>query len=281
MLVDGVKCFSCHKTKGPILGGARGHDDPQLAAADSGLRLLGGEAAKPEPGPGLGGRFPPGFDLGPDRGRFGDIDVLSAQAFKVDEHVRLGAERLRNREAFRLSARYPGGSKLLASMLGGLVTPVAGGRPGEVRPPLGGLGIPTAVPLAKVDQDMKGKIDAALRSSGYGTRWLEHQKASPSSILLDFSPAGPKPPRSTVEWGGTPAAVRKYDESRATVPVVLPSNSQPSSPKAFQKHEQHPGASLDDRQRDAVGGNHRCQRGRSRLPRQHAADRCSRSTTPR
>src|SRR5262245_22627398 len=149
MLVDGVKCFSCHKTKGPILGGGpwsnTTHNSLLRTAASE---LLGGEAAQPEPAPGLGGRFPPGLDINPRaRGRLGDIDVLSAQAFKVDEHVRLGAERLRNRDAFRLTTRYPGGSKFLVTMLGGLVAPGVGGRPGEMRPPLGGLGglgVPTA-----------------------------------------------------------------------------------------------------------------------------------------
>src|SRR5204863_216717 len=92
-----------------------------------------------------------------------------------------------------------------------------------------------AAPLVKIDEDLRGRIDQTFPPGTFSDRWLDSQKAAPSSILLDFTPAGPQPSQPNQEWGGTPALVRKYDTTRASAPVVLPSQRLPSNPKAFLK----------------------------------------------
>jgi phage FluMu protein Com len=261
-VVDGVKCFSCHKTHGPILGGGpwsnTTHNSLLRTAATEALSL-------PTPSADLAGpfhpRLPTGFDAAsPSGARFDGIDLLSAQALEVDAHVRLGAERLRNREAFRLLTRYPGGSKLLALLLGGLVASAPAAKPGDPPakpgdlpfkpgmlpfkpgdfPGMGGKVSHDAAPLAKADEELNAKIDQAFPPGSFSDRWLESQKAAPSSILLDFSPAGPPPSQPNLEWGGTPALVKKYDATRTATPVVLPSQRLPSNPKAFLKPALNP-----------------------------------------
>lgn len=244
-VVDGVKCFSCHKTKGPILGGGPWSNTTHNSLLrTSASELFGAANVAPAPGqfPGGIGFGPAGLGLNaPAANRFDGIDILSAQAFKVDEHVRLGAERLRNREAFRLMTRTPNGPKALTLLMTGLVTPATttpppGGRPERGRLPGFGVGVQReAVPLAKIDQDFKTRIDQAFSSTNFSVHWQGYQKVAASSILRDFSPAGPPPTRPGTEWGGTPALVKKYDQSRAETPVILPSDRVPSNPRAFLK----------------------------------------------
>jgi hypothetical protein len=260
-VVDGVKCFSCHKTHGPILGGGpwsnTTHNSLLRTAASEVFNLPGPPADLAAP---FRARLPMGIDVeSPSGARFDGIDLLSAQALQVDAHVRLGAERLRNREAFRLMTRYPGGPKLLALLFGGLVTPAPPAKTGElpVKPgelPFGPGDLPfgagdlagkagtlhKAVPLAKIDEDLRSRIDQTYPPGTFSDRWLDSQKAAPSSILLDFSPAGPQPSQPNLEWGGTAALVKKYDATRASAPVVLPSQRLPSNPRAFLKPALNP-----------------------------------------
>jgi phage FluMu protein Com len=234
-VVDGVKCFSCHKTHGPILGGGPWSNTNFNSLLQTAVAVVHGlPPARPDPGRVARPRLPGGIDPDPPPvARFDGFDVFAAQALEVDAQVRLGAERLRNREAFRLMTRYTGGPKMLALLFGGLVTPGSHVKAGDNRTK--GSGSHDAVPLAKIDEDLKAMIDLAFPPGSFSDRWHEFQKGAPSSILLDFSPAGPPPARPYVEWGGNTTLVKKYDALRADGSVALPSLRQPSNPKAFLK----------------------------------------------
>jgi hypothetical protein len=230
-VVDGVKCFSCHKTRGPILGAGPWSNTSfnsilQNAVAEQ-LSL-----PLPRPDPGRVDR--PRLEAKPPAAaRFDGFDVFAAQALEVDAHVRLGADRLRNREAFRLMTRYAGGSKVLALLFGGLVAPAPNAKAGDN--PSKGNGTHDAMTLTKVDEELRGTIDLAFPPGSFSDRWHEMLKAAPTSILFDFSPAGPPPSKPYLEWGGNTTLVKKYDATRADGTVALPSQRQPSNPKAFLK----------------------------------------------
>src|SRR5262249_28437273 len=176
---------------------------------------LGLPPARPDPGRVAKARPPAGIDPDPPAARFDGFDVFAAQALEVDAPVRLGAERLRYREAFRLMTRYAGGQKVLAQLFGGLVAPAPGVKAGDNRGKGGGSH--QAAASAKVEEDLKATLALASPPGSFSDRWHEFQKTAPSSILHDFSPAGP-PPRPYHEWGGSTALVKKYDATRADGP---------------------------------------------------------------
>jgi hypothetical protein len=186
--VDGVKCLSCHKTRGPILGAA-----PWSNTAHNSL-VRGALTDKAD-----------------------GLSLITSNAGEVDARVREAADLLRNRELFKMLARTPAGRKVYPILLGGLVAPDS---------------------FEEADRRLREKIDLTLVDSfrRLTLEWADAQKAGRSSILSDFSPAGPPPPpRRPGEWGGTQNAVEAYDAKRAGGNPGLPSAHQPSNPKAFMK----------------------------------------------
>jgi hypothetical protein len=96
-VVDGGKCFSCHKNRGPILGADpwsnTAHDELVRIALSDRLRL-----APP-------GRVNP---VGLQRDRIDGMVLLAPDGPDVDFGVRLGATLRLNREVFRAMNRTPG-----------------------------------------------------------------------------------------------------------------------------------------------------------------------------
>jgi len=198
-VVDGIRCFSCHKNRGPILGAKpwsnTTHNDIIRRATE--LALF------PAPQARVGGRD-----------RIDGIAMLFSQAPEVDAAVRQGASLYRDRDTFRLLSRDPDGRKAFSILLCGIASP-------------GGI--------EKVDQDIKGNVNKAFSRSfsKFSSGWLNLQKTSKSSILNDFSPAGSVgTPRG---WSGSTSIVMKYDISRLSGNHGLTSAAQPSNPKAFIK----------------------------------------------
>ena len=106
-VLDGTRCFSCHKNRGPILGVAPWSN----TAHRPGLR------ATPKAGP-----VPDDFD---------GMHLQKPQAAAVDAAVRHGAGALRDRESAKLLARTAEGRKALAMLLAAVVSakPITDSRP--------------------------------------------------------------------------------------------------------------------------------------------------------
>jgi hypothetical protein len=119
---------------------------------------------------------------------------------------------------------------LLATLFGGVVMPMPSVNARGSRIP--GPGVRVATPLAVVHRQRQGWIDESLRSTGFARDWRDSQNVAASSILIDFSPAGPSA-QLGFEWGGNALVVRNYDQTRAEGPVILPSHHRPSNPRAF------------------------------------------------
>lgn len=149
-LLDGVRCFSCHKNRGPILGVGPWsntmhneliHDAAADAIGDSLLRS-------------------PLFTDG--------IDHFTAHAFEVDAAVRQGGDLLRDRAVFKHLAATADGRKALVLLVDAVLTPG---------------------PLREHDKRIKKELDALALGEFLGNARLARQAAFPSE-LLDFNPAG-------------------------------------------------------------------------------------------
>jgi hypothetical protein len=243
-VVDGGKCFACHKNKGPILGTAPWTNTTH----HSGFRTLVSAkfnlpAALPAGGAGAG-----------MRDRIDGMALAAPQAQVVDDVVRLGALLRLQRETFRLMNRYDGGRKAVVAML------VAAARPGQLNP---------NDRQAKFVTDQWGNDESYLR---FAKEWVSLARSTSTGILIDFAPI----PKPLYEWAGQQAqplptpppggftslrAAQSYerrletalrsqqlqaaqkvsklqqlatlDAVRATGQHGMPSAAQPSNPKAF------------------------------------------------
>ena len=235
-VVDGGKCFSCHKNRGPILSAApwtnTAHDDFVRAAMTARLGL----AVTPVPG---GSRAaPPLVPLtGEPRDLVDGMALAHPQAAEVDFGVRLGGGIRRNREVFRLLNRTDDGRKAFVALL------VAVAEPGS---------------LERGNSKWKAAVDAVMDRSfiRFSTDWVALQRASNSGVLHNFNPVEPTPPGDTRSQAATagrgwrwhlsssPAVAEKtiakrvamtheYDSARQAGRAPLPSYAQPSNPKAF------------------------------------------------
>jgi hypothetical protein len=265
-VVDGGKCFSCHKNRGPILGADpwsnTGHDDFVLTAMANRLRL----AVPGQPGSPAGLVLAPGPFL---RERIDGMALALPEGPDVDFGVRLGSGLRLNRDVFRAMTRTPAGRKALVALL----VPVADGSPIDAKH------VSWAQP-----------VDSAMAPSigRFGSDWAALQKAWHAGILADFSPAGvsaqgQQPPSNNSamgartntagggKWGGSggksstsqtpppgsPAAIQaetqrkireaaaaerkaqmvtriiQYDTARSLGEHGLPSIAQPTNPRAF------------------------------------------------
>ena len=191
-MLDGVRCASCHKNRGPILGAGpwsnTAHNDVLRRATQLTFLPLTVPHTVPND-PVAGMRF------------------LDSRAPEVDAGVRLGGSLAANRETVRLLARTPQGRKAVAILLAGIAAP---GR------------------LDRFERESAVEVNELLSKPfvKLAADWLAVQKATKSSVLVDFNPAG-----ST----GSAALVGRYDVARIQGESGLPTSFQPSNPKAFAK----------------------------------------------
>ncbi len=252
-VVDGVKCFSCHKNKGPILGIGPWSNTPH----NDMVRLAMTRVAVPKGAPG----FPvvrPGFDgdLGQPRrldtglsslGKVGaarpqattadGLSLVLPQGPAVDASVRFGAELARDRDVYRAMARYADGRKGLVVLLSAIA---AQGT------------------LEQTNQQARIALDQAfvVGYPAFADKWVSIHKSS-TNTLVDFNPSGSSGSLQTVTtgspasggwgggstlrselkivWTGDPKQVTEYDAKRSAGEPGLPSHRQPSNPRAFVK----------------------------------------------
>jgi hypothetical protein len=237
-VVDGVKCFSCHKSRGPILGQGpwsnTPHNDVLRAAVATSVKVDLRQLCLPRT-IGQPSRLDAGFDVGIVRRRDSASDGLSLvipQGPAVDAAVRLGADLARDRDVYRAMLRTPSGRKAAAVLL---------------------AAIASAGPLEKANHDARIALDRTFSAYPlFAGRWVTLHKDS-LNTLLDFSPSGSTGSLKLVTtsssagwgggstlqsnlqivWGGTSEQVSAYDAKRAAGEHGLPSNRQPSNPKAF------------------------------------------------
>jgi hypothetical protein len=205
-MFDGARCFSCHKNRGPILGVAPWSNTVQNDLVRS--------TATP--------RFTFGFQLdkaGNEDEKLGRRDEIDGLRYlipngpEVDIAVRLGAEVLRDRDRVRLLVRTAEGRRALVLLLGGIAAR------GE---------------LDANDRKLKFELNGMDLITFIQDAHAAH-KALPSSALSDFSPAGAvnRPIFTKDRNGAQVNQVERYDALRAAGNHRLPSEHQPSNPKAF------------------------------------------------
>ena len=212
-LVDGVRCFSCHKNKGPILGNNpwsnTSHNDVVRSTSS--------------------GRFQ--FELKDDlvsllrghRESRDDIDgmkLLTPKAAEIDAGVRAAADLLHNREIFRALTRTEKGRDALRLLLAAIVE----------RGSLDAINEISRIQINRLDLS-QFMYEAALIN-----------RARVSSQLVDFSPAGSIGiiRQTGTSWGGTINLVAEYDKDRANGKHGMSGNHLPSSPNAFLKSPFYP-----------------------------------------
>lgn len=243
-VVDGGRCFSCHKNRGPILGvgpwtNTTHHTKLRVLVADR-LKLVD---AVPAGAAGVG-----------KRDRIDGMALVSPQAQAVDSAVRAGASLRPGRDMFRMMNGYAGGRKAFVVLLGAVV------QPG---------------PLDPADARWRPSVNAWANEQSYlrfGADWTTAAKPMNVGTLSDFAPF----PKLMYEWNDgkptpippppkigfrTPADAQKYekrvreitennqrleaavrekmiqlalyDQTRASGRHGMPSVAQPSNPRAF------------------------------------------------
>jgi hypothetical protein len=242
-VVEGGRCFSCHKNKGPILSAGPWTNATHLPL----LRSFVADRLK------LVDTIQAGLAAG-KRDRIDGMALVSPQADVVDGVVRLGAMLRLQRDTFRLITHYDGGRKALVAML------VAITQPG---------------PLDPNDRATKTAVDLWGNDSSYiqfAREWVALARTTNTGILRDFAAFPqvqvslwsqkiqplPIPPRGgftstwqarEFEWKSESIAknneaivkavakqtelVAAYDVARAAGKHGMVSAHQPSNPKAF------------------------------------------------
>ncbi|QJW97677.1 hypothetical protein [Frigoriglobus tundricola] len=204
--LDGVRCFSCHKNRGPILGVApwsnTAHNDLVRATSAPLLKFTA--------------RFDKDGQENANLGLRDDIDglrLLGPSRPEVDAAVRQGADVLRDRERFKLLVRTSEGRKALTLLLGALVT---------------------KGPLDKVDQKLALDLNVMDLVTFMRDAHAANKAVAPSA-LADYSPAGPVnlPVGPNGPTSAATQLVTRYDALRAAGAPALPTEHQPSNPKAF------------------------------------------------
>ncbi|MBA4063836.1 MAG: hypothetical protein C0501_09015 [Isosphaera sp.] len=157
-VVDGGRCFACHKNKGPILGAAPWTNSTH----HTGLRTLTINRLRLDPA------VPGGRD------RVDGMALAAPAAAAVDGAVRTGASLRLARETFRLMNRSDGGRKAFVALL------VAVAAPG---------------PLDPNDKPVRAVVDAWGNDPSWTrfvTDWVAVARGTNTGTLVDFAPI-PKP----------------------------------------------------------------------------------------
>lgn len=240
-VVDGVKCFSCHKNKGPILGQGpwsnTTHNDIMREATASALNVNVTALCLPT-SIGQPRRLDTGLEAGIQRNVRGahcdGMTLLVPQGPAVDAAVRLGAENVRDREIFRLMTTAVDARRGLIHLLCAIVA---------------------AGPIEQTNNAAKQPLNADFSNSfpSFASKVQALHKSS-SSTLVDFNPSGSQgklvnivtaspgggwgsgptlQSNLKVVWTGDTKQVTDYDAKRADGQPAQPSTRQPSNPKAF------------------------------------------------
>ena len=242
-IVDGGRCFACHKNKGPILGNApwstsTHRNELRTLVADR-LQLVEDPVANP-PGP-------------KQRDRIDGMALTTPQGLIVDPVIRLGGLLALQRDTFRLMARSAGGRKALEAMF---------------------VAIVQSGPLDSNERPIKAALEAWGHEPSYehfGTAWAALARTTNTGILTDFTPTGkdgpwgpptispvPEPPVGgflrpddaqlfqrrvdNIKSSNTLnlelhlenlRRIATYDEGRSNGRHLMPSSALPSNPKAF------------------------------------------------
>jgi hypothetical protein len=206
--LDGIRCFSCHKNKGPILGNNpwsnTSHND---LIRDSSSSLFHFEFKDPW----ATGKKSKG-DLRDD---IDGMMVLTPRAAEVDAGVRAGADLIHNRKIFRALIQSPKGRDAFGLLLSAIVE---------------------SGPLDSIDNRIKTRINN-LDLARFLFEAAAINRTRMPSRLLDFNPAGPVGTVNSTGtwWGGTVDLVAVYDDNRAAGNHGMKATNVPSNPKAFFK----------------------------------------------
>lgn len=240
-VVDGVKCFACHKNKGPILGQGpwsnSTHNDvmreatAQALAVDAKILCLPTTIGQPRT---LTTGLEPGIVRNAPGTQFDGMSLLIPQGPAVDAAVRLGAENVRDREVFRLMTTTADARRGLVQLL------VAIASPGTIE---------------QTNHEARQALNKEFSASWNklsGDIVKVHQRSS--STLLDFNPSksqghlvnvvtatpgagwGSGPTLQShlrIVWSGDVKQVTEYDAKRGEGEHKQPPARQPSNPKAF------------------------------------------------
>jgi hypothetical protein len=249
-ILDGLRCFACHKNRGPILGQGpwsnTTHNDVVRAAALKALfpndtvqldnPKVGPKRPRPLPIP----QFQPGAFGMPfitpelrERTTFDGMSIVAGEPEVCDSAIRFGGDLARDREIYKAMARSADGRKGLAILM---------------------TGIASDKPILQADHQLRVPLDQTFSASysPFANEVVGLHK-SMSNTLGDFSPSGSMGSvRSVVTnqpagwgsgsfqrvdvvivWGGTPKSVTEYDSRRTQGDPAMPSQRLPSNPKSF------------------------------------------------
>jgi len=259
-ILDGVRCFTCHKNKGPILGQGpwsnSTHNDIVRATALQSFNIpgLNGKPAPKQDAPELPAPIPlnPGLAMTEPTGgwsnsirtnpslaqvkeatTFDGISLVIPEPEACDAAVRQGAELARDRDVYRALTRSPGGRKALAILMTAVVDQGS---------------------IETNNIHIKRELDLAFSSNfpRFAEDMVAIHKAS-LNTLGDFSPSGSIGRLRSVTtntpagwgggssqrtdillvWGGNSQMVNDYNSRRAGGDTGMPSLRQPSNPRAF------------------------------------------------
>lgn len=210
-LLDGARCFSCHKTRGPILGVSPWTNTAHDATVQKALRERFGveiPGGKPD-GSKVEGKQPEDID---------GLSLFAPRAAEVDAAVRLAGGMLRDREVFRALNRSWTGRLMFARTLLALT------RPGT---------------LAEADAQLEA-VAAHTDLNPFAAAAAAIYQTAPSTRLVDVDPSDPffglqqGAPKYSQSWGwGSVNLVARYDSERAQGKHGMSSEQLPSNPKAF------------------------------------------------
>jgi hypothetical protein len=209
-LLDGARCFSCHKTRGPILGVAPWTNTAHDTTVQRAMGVTLSVSITRTNSPGSKAEWKWGDDID-------GLSLFTPRAAEVDKAVRLAGGMLRDRDVFRALNKTPAGRQLFTRML------VTLARPGT---------------LAEADAALEEAV-ARTDLRPFGTAAAAIYLSAPSTRLVDFDPSQSlrdlnlDPQRSVGPWGGNVNFVTKYDAERATGKHGMSSEQLPSNPKAF------------------------------------------------
>jgi hypothetical protein len=256
-ILDGVRCFTCHKNKGPILGQGpwsnSTHNDVVRASALKALDVPGLNGKPVLPGDPNGapkfsaalaatepaGGWSSGLRNNPllaelkEATTFDGISLVVPEPEACDAAVHQGAELARDRDVYRAMTRTADGRRALSVLFAAVAAP---------------LPITQSNALAWRDLDLAFTVNFPA----FADEFVAIHRASVNT-LGDFSPSGSVGTLRTVTsnqptgwgggsaqrtdtiltWGGNPKIVGEYDARRAAGDPGMPSQRQPSNPRAF------------------------------------------------
>jgi hypothetical protein len=237
-IVDGGKCFTCHKNRGPILG-ITPWSNTTHHRLNRALVINQFQLASVQPAGGV------------DSSRVDGMALASPEAELVDRSTRLGTLLQLNRETFRLMNKWSEGRKRFVAMLLVILEPVS---------------------LDSDNRSAKLVVDQWAADSSYdrfAKEWMTLAKSTNSGLLADFVPTRiydwnrppkplPTPPpggftspkqarefesrlklaKSGQQFAELQAAknmeiIAKYDRARSSGTIGMPASAQPSNPRAF------------------------------------------------